>query len=78
MMFEVGDRVQIDLPDHWTHGSSGRLAERQIWNPLSANWFWVHLDGELDPRMYRAEYLIPLDESVNPTDFETATGALAR
>lgn len=70
--FECGDRVQIDLPDHYTHERFGDVKRRGY----TPGWVWVLLRGESELRSYPAWRLRSLGAGVNPTDFETRTGAL--
>ncbi len=74
MTFKVGDRVQIDCPEHYTHERTGEV-RRDI---VERGWFWVLLDGECGPRSYPAHRLRAPGAGVNPDSFETSTGALAR
>lgn len=70
-MITIGDRVEVDVPEHYTHGCRGSVVRY-----VDGNWFLVLLEGEADARNYNRTHLKQVAGDANPAEFETATGAL--
>jgi hypothetical protein len=75
---KIGDRIQLNWPGHPTHGQVGTVREKR--SGEGGGWYVsLDADGGVDERWYRDELLFVITAcsgAINPTKFETSTGAL--